>query len=99
MLSHSTSIQFLDIIFYSDRARLELPLEKPLNFREYTERFCQRRKVSKFDLQKLVLHMNFAARAVHGARTFTRIFIDALCFLQILKHNTRMKKLLSAELS
>lgn len=34
--------------------------------------------MSKTELQSLLGHMSFAARAIRGARTFSRIFIDRL---------------------
>ena len=79
--------------------RIELPPEKVKSLVEMASSFSQREKLTRKDLEVIVGHMSFAARAVYGARTFSRIFIDVMNKLSLPHHKTRLTKLLRAELA
>lgn len=78
VVSPSTRVTFLGITLELQRKRVELPMEKLQALRTMSLELSTGNKITKTELQKIVGHMSFAARAVHGARTFTRPFIDAL---------------------
>lgn len=98
VVSPNTRVQFLGIILDSLRERIELPAAKLLALEDMARYFSKRKKMTKVELQRNVGHMNFAARAVYGARTFTRPFIDALTTLQKPHHHFRITKLVGEEL-
>ncbi len=77
VISPCQRITFLGIAIDSVLSRIELPNEKLMRIAELARNLKSKRKVTKRELQVFVGHLNFASRASYGARTFTRIFIDA----------------------
>lgn len=59
--------------------------------------FAAQKKLTKRELQVITGHMCFAAKAVHGARTFSRLFIDELAYLDLPPHRVRVTSRLRAE--
>ena len=92
-------ITFLGLIIDSQMQRIELPPDKVKALADMALSLSQREKVTRKELEVIVGHMSFAARAIYGARTFSRIFIDVLNKLALPSHKTRMTKLLKAELT
>lgn len=78
--------------------RLNLPLANLEILRAMRTRYSNKEKITKRELQVLVGHMTFAAKAIYGARLFSRIFIDVLTALESPSHHTRIAKLLQSEL-
>lgn len=70
--------------------RIELSKEKLIALRESSAKFSTRRIFNKLEMQQFVGHMSFAACARHGARTFTRMFIDALTILKKPHHGFKI---------
>lgn len=98
VVSPCTRIKCLGVILDSVEERLELPVEKLDELRLTTKKIFSYKNFGDEELQSLFGHMTFASRAVHGARTFSRIFIDALTGLRLPHHRTRITKLLASEL-
>ena len=92
-------VTFLGLTIDSVMQRIELPPEKIQALSDMASSLSQREKLTKKELEVLVGHMSFAARAIYGARTFSRIFIDVMCKLALPHHKTRLTKLLKAELT
>ncbi|GAU94357.1 hypothetical protein RvY_06146 [Ramazzottius varieornatus] len=57
-----------------------------------------RRKATRAELEVFCGHLTFAGRAVHGARTFTRIFLDGMSPLKEDTHRLRISAVLRNEL-
>jgi len=91
-------IGFLGLTIDSIKQNVELPEEKVNRLAELCSLYAARIKVSKVELQQIVGHMSFAARAVYGARTFSRIFVDALSTLEKPGHRIRITNLIRDEL-
>lgn len=91
-------VQFLGLIVDSSKQCLELPSDKLETLKTLARNYSRKSKLSKKELEVIVGHMSFASKAVFGARTFTRIFIDAMHRLRNAKQHTRVTKLLRAEL-
>ena len=92
-------ITFLGLTIDSTMQRIELPPEKVKALADMAFLLSQREKVSRKELEVIVGHMSFAARAIYGARTFSRIFIDVMNKLSMPSHKVRINKLLKAELA
>ena len=92
-------ITFLGLIVDSAMQRIELPPEKVKTLVDMAFSLSQRGKVTRKELEILVGHMSFAARAIYGARTFSRLFIDVMNKLALPSHKIRLTKLLKAELT
>lgn len=91
-------IQFLGLIIDSEAQCLELPEEKIRTLEQMIGVFLNRTKCSKRELQAPTGQMAFAGKVVFGARTFSRIFIDALSKLKRPTDHCRITRLLRAEL-
>lgn len=78
MISPNKIVLFLGKIFDFILAGLELPEEKLQSLPNMFAEFSRRKEDTKTELQKLVGHMSFAYKVVHGARPFTGMFITAL---------------------
>ena len=94
----SQRVQFLGLIIDSVQQRIELPKDKLLRLAGLAECFSQRRTVKRRDLEVLVGHMTFASKAIYGARTFTRLFIDAVNSVVSQSHYVTLSKSLKQEL-
>lgn len=94
----SQRIQFLGLIVDSVKERLELPSDKLVTFSNLTQSYSVRSNLTKKELETIVGHMSFAGRAIFGARTFTRILIDAMKNLKTSRQHICVTKLLWAEL-
>ena len=79
--------------------RIELPPEKVKALADMSSSLLQHDKVTRKELEIIVGHMSFAARAIYRARTFSRIFIDTMNTLTIPHHKTRLTRMLKAELT
>ena len=99
VISPTTRVQFLGLIIDSLLQRIELPQDKLQKLLAICSEYLSKRKITKRELQVIVGHMTFASRAVYGARTFTRIFIDAMNSLQKQHFRIRLTKLLINELT
>ena len=95
----SQRVQFLGLIIDSKLGRVELPDEKLKSLADLLNNFASRKKVTKKELQVLIGHMSFAAKAIYGARTFMIIFIDAMSKLQKSSHKLRITAVLRYEIS
>ena len=71
-------VKFLGLIVDSVQQHVELPQDKLTQLLLLCSSTATKQKVSKRDLQVLVGHMTFAARAIFAARAFSRVLIDAL---------------------
>ncbi|XP_055332333.1 uncharacterized protein LOC129584242 [Paramacrobiotus metropolitanus] len=98
VISATTRIRFLGVTLDSVSLTIELPPEKLQNLRTETGVLLSRNKATKKELQQLVGRLNFAAKAIYGARPFARIFIDALKPLSRPNHRTRLTSSLKLEL-
>lgn len=83
-------VKFLGYILDSHLKRVELPLDKISCLTELCSEYSRREKLSKRDLHVVSGHMCYAAKAVYGARTFSRLFIDELVKLNKLGHRVRI---------
>ena len=99
VVSSRQRITFLGLTIDSSVQRIELPPEKIKTLADMAFSFSQRKKITRKDLEVIVGHMSFAARAIYGERTFSRIFIDVMKTLALPHHKTRMTLLLKAELT
>ena len=86
------------MIIDSVQERIELPNDKLQRLASLAEGFSQRRTVKRRELEVLVGHMTFAAKPIYGARTFTRLFIDALNTVTSPSHYVTLNKVLKQEL-
>jgi hypothetical protein len=91
-------IKFLGLIIDSHLQRVELPQDKLDRVCELASLYIEKRKVTKRELQVLVGHLTFAAKAIRGAKPFTRLFIDAMNNLEQPHHRLRLTSLHKAEL-
>lgn len=98
IVSPTQRVQFLGLVIDSNLKRIELPEDKMQKLLAICSEYYSKRKVTKRELQVIVGHMTFASRAIYGARTFTRIFIDALNTLDKPHFHLRLTKLLKNEL-
>lgn len=79
--------------------RTELFKGKLIALRVLSVKFSTRRKINKLELQQIVGHMSSAARAINGALTFTRIFVDTLTLLKKPHHQFRITQTLAREVA
>lgn len=93
VISPSCRIRFWGFILGFLKEQVELSNEKLEDLKRLANLYMDRRKIRKVELQRLVGHISFASRAIHGARTFTRISVDALTPLKQPHHRTRVTKL------
>lgn len=77
-LGPSSRIQFFGIIVDSQMECLELPLDKLARSTDLADRYSKEQKLTRKELEVIVGHMSFAGKAIYGARTFSRGFIDAM---------------------
>lgn len=98
IITPSTRVKFLGLVIDSILCRLELPEDKIDKLISMSKYFASKEKVTKKNLQKLAGHFSFAAKALYGARTFSRIFIDAFRFIHRPSHHTRLTAALKNEL-
>ena len=98
VISPSQRVQFLGLIIDSVQQRIELPNDKLLKLASLAESFSQRRTVKRRELEVLVGHMTFASKAIYGARTFSRLFIDAINSVVSQSHFVTLNKILKQEL-
>lgn len=82
----SQRIVYFGITINSKLQRSELPLEKLRYLTDLAKSIRGRQKVTKRELQVLVGHMSLAAKAVYGARTFARLFVNQLSKLSHPSH-------------
>lgn len=76
------------IITDSNLRCLELHLEKLQQLAELVKAAAAK-KIIATRFADFIGHMCFASRAVHGATTFTCVFIDALCKLRHSRNHTK----------
>ena len=76
--AYNSSWRRILVYFDTRLRRVELPAEKLERISKLAADYAERSKITKHELQILVGHMSFASRAIHGARAFTRIFIDEI---------------------
>ena len=98
VVSPSQRVQFLGLIIDSAQQRIELPKDKLQRLANLAEGLSQRRTVQRRELEVLVGHMTFASKPIYGARTFTRLFIDALNSVSSQSHYVTLNKVLKREL-
>ena len=91
-------IQFFGVVIDSALSRIEIPQDQLDPLLRLLVLFAARKKVTKRELQVLVGYMSFAAKGIYGARTFTRIFIDAMVKLDKPHHKLRISKILHNEI-
>lgn len=61
--------------------------------------YATRENVTKKELEVLVGHMYFTAKAIYGARLFTRLYIDMMTKLKRTKDHVRVTKHMALELN
>lgn len=94
-------VQFSGLIGDSVKRCLELPIDKLQMLSQLASAYLVKQKLSRRkELEVFMGHyMAFAAKAIYGARTFSRIFIDALCSSKESHHRIRLTKLIRLELT
>lgn len=97
MTSPRKRVQFLGSI-NSEKQCLELPQDKLTKLTALARAYSSKSKVTKKELEIIARHMSFAGKAVYGARTFNRIFVDAMSGLVRPRNHTCVTKLLRKEL-
>lgn len=90
-------VQFLGLLIDSELQQIVLPEDKLTQLENMANHFMSKKKITKRQLQVLAGHMDFAANAIYGARTFSRIFIDALAALKRPSDHCRITKILRSE--
>jgi len=96
--SPTQRVSYLGLIIDSRAGKIFLPQDKLNSLILLCSSLLDRKKVSKKELQALVGHMSFASRAIFGARTFARIFVDATKRLEQPSHKLRLNNQLQEEL-
>ena len=98
VISPSHRVQFLGLIIDSALQRIELLNDKLVRLASLAGSISQRGTVKRRELEVLVGHMTFASKPIYGARTFTRLFIDALNSVPYPYHYVTINKFLKQEL-
>lgn len=98
VVNPSNRVQFLGIIIDSNFCRLELPPKKLRLLSLLSRQQALIKKITKKQLQVLIGHLSFDTKATHGARTFTRLFIDVMVKLKHAIDHARITRLLQWEL-
>lgn len=91
-------VQFLGLIIDSVENRLKPLQVKLVNLQSMCAKYENLSKFTKREVQMLIGHMSFAAKAIYASRPFSRIFIDVLLKLEKPSHRTRITNLLKSEL-
>lgn len=97
VISPTTRVTFLGYVIDSLLQSVELPSEKIWQLGAKAIEFSKREKLTKRELQVILGHMCFAAKAVYGAKTFSRLFIDELARLERPHHRLRVTARLQKE--
>lgn len=92
------AIVLFGLIVDSANNCIEVPVEKLQALKQMAFSHASKNKLTKKELETIVGHFSFASRAIHGARTFSRIFIDKLCRLSWPSHHVCVSRLLRNEL-
>lgn len=92
-------IGFLGLSIDSQKQCTRLAPEKLRSLANLANRLALQPKVTRKDSKVITCHMAFAAKAIYGERTFSRIFIDTLMRLERADHHIRVSKLLRSELT
>lgn len=77
-ISPSTKVQYLGIIFDSDRMTLSLPEKKLTDVHRELQFFLGRHRATKHQIQRLCGVLAHAAKVIYGGRTFSRRIINLL---------------------
>ncbi len=83
-------LTFLGVLIDSVAMRLELPQDKLLDLSSMLNTVANRRHISKRLLDRLIGKLSWAARVVHGGRTFVRRLIDTSLRLTRPSHRVAM---------
>ena len=93
------NLTFLGIEINSVLRQLTLPDSKLCEMRSLLSGVLNKRKLTKRDLQSLAGKLNFAARVIHGGRTFLRRIIDAINSTARPHHHIRITQQLRLDLT
>lgn len=96
-VSPTTRVTFLGYVVDSIQQTVELPDEKIKQLGVLVLDFSRREKLTKREFQVILGHVCFAAKAAHGARTFSRLFIYELTRLNLPHHRLRVSSRLRKE--
>ena len=88
----------MGLIIDSNLQRIELPKDKLDKLAFLSNSHSKRRSVKKRDFEVIVGHMNFASKAIYGARLFARVFINALNSVTAASHHITLNRFLRDEL-
>ena len=91
-------LTFLGLQLDTDKGEVALPEDKFRDIKHLIYTFLQRERVTKRQLQVLPGKPNFAARVVHGGRTFLRRILDCIASLRQPHHKARIAGALKQDL-
>lgn len=86
----SNKVLFLGLLINSSDCTLEVPESKLVDIKAHVAEFVKKKRVTKRQLQKLVGRLNFAAKAVRGARLFLRRLFNGIASLKRAHHKLRL---------